>query len=46
MTQARNAILRKFSDLTGRRENVAGQKARGGWQALPGALAMEGRACL
>jgi hypothetical protein len=46
MTQARNAILHNFSDLTGRLESPAGQKARGGWQALPGALAMEARACL
>jgi hypothetical protein len=46
MTQTRNAILRNFSDLANRRENAAGQKARGGWQALPGARLMEGRACL
>jgi hypothetical protein len=45
MTQARNAILRNFSDLTGRGENAAGQKARGDWQGLPGARFVEARAC-
>jgi len=45
MTQARNAISRNYSDLTGRLHPAAGQKARIGWQALPGAAASEASAC-
>jgi hypothetical protein len=40
MTQARNAILRKNNELTCGLERVAGQKARGDWQTLPGAGVM------
>lgn len=45
MTQALNAILRNFSDLAELPDSAAGQKARGGWQALPGARLVEGHAC-
>jgi hypothetical protein len=45
MTQARNAISRKISNLAGPSANDAGQKARIGWQGLPGAEALEAVPC-
>ncbi|WP_420478778.1 hypothetical protein [Brevundimonas sp. FT23028] len=46
MSQVQNAIMRKFKELPDRLRAAAGQKARGGWQTLPGARLMEVRACL
>jgi hypothetical protein len=46
MTQARNAISRNFSNLSGPPARIAGQKAHIGWQALPGAAASEAASCL
>ena len=43
MTQALDANPRNYSDLNKRPARAAGQKARIGWQALPGAAVVEGR---
>jgi hypothetical protein len=45
MTQARNATAHNFSNLAGTPSRVAGQKARIGWQGLPGAAAVEAFGC-
>jgi hypothetical protein len=45
MTQARNAMLREINNLLDDAQGAAGQKARGGWQGLPGAALMEAAAC-
>ncbi len=43
MTQAQNADSRNYNGLTERTDRAAGQKARIGWQALPGAATVEAR---
>jgi hypothetical protein len=45
MTQARNARARNFSNLCGPPSRDAGQKARVGWQGLPGAASLEAFGC-
>lgn len=45
MTQARNTTARNFSNLTGTPLREAGQKARIGWQGLPGAAWLEAFGC-
>jgi len=45
MTQARNAISHKISNLRERCAGRAGQKTRIGWQGLPGAAREEAATC-
>jgi hypothetical protein len=45
MTQAQIATARNFNGLAGSHVCAAGQKARNGWQGLPGAVCMEAFGC-